>query len=125
MRVRALDANKDWTFGQGQNNFFSNNAAIVQNIRTRLLMFLGDCFFDLGAGIDWINLLGSKNQVALNLAISTTILNTENVVGIRQLTTDFNSNTRNFSVSYTVQTVYSTIITNTFTYSLNGTAANA
>lgn len=83
MRVRAIDASGDWQFGKGKQDYKQNFAALSQNIKTRILSFLGDCFFDLEAGIDWFNLLGSKDRTALELAISTTILNTEGVTGIR------------------------------------------
>lgn len=52
MIVRALDINGDWTFGQGKGNYLTNQAAIAQNVQTRLLSFLGDCFFDPTAGIN-------------------------------------------------------------------------
>jgi hypothetical protein len=107
MLVRAIDSNHDWLFGQSTNCYVANNAAIAQNINTRLSSFLGNCFFDLTAGIDWFNLLGSKDQTALNLAISATILNTEGVTGIVQLSLNL-SIKRVFSVSYVAQTVYST-----------------
>lgn len=108
MKVRALDASGDWTFGQGRNNYLNGNAAVVQDINTRLNSLLGDCFFDLGAGIDWLNLLGQTNQLALNLAISAMILNTNNVTGLLQLATNLSRTTRAFSVAYRVQTIYST-----------------
>lgn len=107
MRVRALNQNHDWLFGKGQNDYLQANAAIAQNINTRLSSFLGNCFFDLGAGIDWFNLLGSKDQTALNLSISTVILNTAEVTGILQLSVGLSA-TRQFTVQYKAQTVYST-----------------
>lgn len=118
MIVRALDSTGDWTFGNGLSNYLSANAAVAQSIQTRVLSFLGDCFFDATAGIDWFNLLGSKNQIGLNLAISSTILNTENVTGILQLSVVLNE-LRNFSVSYSVQTTYS-VVNNSFQYDVNG-----
>lgn len=110
MIVRALNSSGDWTFGAGLNNYKSARAAVAQDIQTRLSSFLGDCFFDLGAGIDWLNFLGgSKNQLALNLAISAVILNTEGVTSMVQLSSNLDPVTRNFSVSYTVGTVYGLI----------------
>lgn len=110
--VRALDSNHDWTFGASLNNYLQGNAAIAQTIDTRLSSFLGNCFFDLQTGIDWFNLLGSiANEAALNLAISTLILNTPSVTGLLQLSLGLSSN-RNFSVSYQVQTIYSTVTSN-------------
>lgn len=116
--VRALDSNGDWIFGIGKSAYKSGNAAVAQNIQTRLSSFLGDCFFDATAGIDWFNLLGGKDQVSLNLAINAVILNTENVTGILQTSISLNAN-RFLSISYSVQTTYSTL-SNTFQYDLNG-----
>lgn len=121
-QVRALDPNDaDWTFGQSGNNFARNNVAVAQNIRTRLSMFFGECFFSLNQGIDYLNLLGQKNQNALNLAISATILNTTDVVGLRSLSAIFDHETREYTVSYQVQTTYSVTLSSEFTFSLNGT----
>jgi len=118
MRVRQIDATHDWNFGKGRNNYLTDNAATAQNINTRLNSILGDCFFDLGAGIDWFTRLGGKDQLALELDISTTILNTQDVTGLITLNSSLDAKTRNFVVTYTVQTIY-VQISNTFTYTLN------
>ena len=107
MRVRQIDATGDWMYGKGQNDYLTANPAVAQNINTRLNSFLGDCFFDSGAGLDWFNLLGAKDQTALNLSISAVILNTREVTGILQLFTTLDV-TRRFTVQYRVQTSYST-----------------
>lgn len=103
MIVRALDNVGDWTFGSGRNNYKSGIDAVAQNVQTRLSSFLGDCFFALSAGIDWFDLLGSKDQLALNLAVSATILNTDNVTGIVSLSTNLSVN-RNITLRYVVDT---------------------
>lgn len=103
--VREIDINNDWTYGKGKNDYLQNNGAVAQSIKTRLQSFLGDCFFDTTAGIDWFNLVGGKNQLALNLAISATILNTTGVTAIVSLTTNL-STTRVFTLNYSVETVY-------------------
>jgi hypothetical protein len=114
MIVRALNSSHDWTFGKGQNNYLSGNAATVQLINTRLNSFLGDCFFDLGAGVNWFNFIGSKNIVGLNLSIAAVILNTSDYQGnqlvqyINQLYVTLTSQ-RALSIAYNVQTVYSTV----------------
>lgn len=107
MIVRELDSNHDWLFGKGKNNYLSKTAAIVQNINTRLNSFLGDCFFDAGAGIDWFNLLGAKDKTALSLAIGAVILNTQNVTGLVQLSLSVDAQ-RKVTIRYQVQTSYST-----------------
>lgn len=119
MRVRALDVNGDWQFGKGANDYKTNQDAIAQSIQTRLKSFLNDCFFNRGAGIDWFNLLGSKNKLGLNLSITATILNTENVTGINELSFTVDAD-RNLRVSYQVQTVYS-ILSDNFQYDIGST----
>jgi hypothetical protein len=114
MIVRTIDSNHDWTFGKGRNNYRQNNDAVTQNINTRLYAFINDCFFDKDAGIDWWNLLGSKNKLALELAVSATILNTEGVTGLLALSANLDQN-RNITIVYQVVTTYSTNQT------LNGT----
>lgn len=105
MIVRGIDTDGDWMFGKGRNDYLKNNAAVAQNIKTRLQSFLGDCFFALNAGLDWFNLLGSKNQLALSLAVSSSILNTRDVTAIVNLTFDLSAN-RAATLHYSVETVY-------------------
>ena len=124
MRVRALDNTGDWTYGKGQNDYLTSNAAAAQMINTRLLAVLGDCFFDSESGIPWFTYIGGKDEVALTLAISTTILNTpdENgnliVTGINQLSVNLDENTRAFTIKYQVVTTFS-VVTSAFVYDYN------
>jgi hypothetical protein len=118
MRVRAIDSNGDWLFGKGQNDYKQGNAAIAQNVSTRLNSFFGDCFFDNGAGINWFNLLGGKDQTALNLAVTTTILNTDGITNLIQLGINVNPTTRRVTISYQAATVYS-VYTSTVQLSLS------
>lgn len=118
MRTRALDSDGDWTFGAGRNNYKRDMKSVSQNISTRLASFLGDCFFDLGAGLDWLNLLGAKDQTPLNLAISAVILNTQDVTGLLQLSIVRDAD-RNVTVRYRVQTAYSPV-SGTFTLDQSG-----
>lgn len=104
--VRSLDTNHDWEFGKGQNDYKRNKAAVVQDIDTRLNCFLGDCFFDTSAGVDWFNFLGGKDQISLNLAVSAVILNTPDVVSLIQLSINLNHTTRKITMSYQVMTSF-------------------
>lgn len=120
-QVRSLDpVSFDWTFGQSTNNFQQNQNAVIQNIRTRLLVLLGECFFSTSSGIDWLTLLGSKQTGPLNLAIASMIINTDGVTGIVSLDANLNHVTREYTITYQVQTVYSVTMVGEFTYSLNG-----
>jgi len=105
MRTRAVDAQNDWFFGKGKNDYKVNIFAVAQNVKTRLQSFLGDCFFQSNAGLDWFNLMGDKNLPALELAISSVILNTAGVTGIVEISTTVGEN-REVITQYTIDTVY-------------------
>ena len=62
MKVRALNDKHDWVFGKGLQGYKQNREAVKQRIKTHLLSFYYDCFFDLEFGIDWKNFWGSKNK---------------------------------------------------------------
>ena len=53
-RVRRLDKNHDWTFGQGFSNYATESDAIAQNVQTRLWSFANDWFLDLEHGLPWL-----------------------------------------------------------------------
>ncbi len=105
--MRALDSDGDWTFGKGQNDYKNGVKAVVENVNTRLNEFLGDCFFNTAAGLDWFGLIGGKDTKPLNLAVSAVILNTEDITGILQLTTTLTSG-RSFTVNYQAETSFGT-----------------
>ena len=88
-----------------------------KTLKTRLSSFLGDCYFDTRAGIDWFNLLGSKDLTALNLAINAVILNTEGVTSLIEISIDLNRTTRNVVIVYAVTTIYTGITSTTNTVS--------
>lgn len=114
MIFRNLDLNGDWSFGQGKSNYIATNPAIGLNIRTRILSWLNDCFFDLNAGIDWANRLGSKNQKALlENDLRRIILQSFGVTGILTFTSELNG--RRFTANYSVQTIFSKSYTDTIT----------
>lgn len=121
MILRALDANGEWTFGKGKNNYLTLNNAIGQNIGSRLKSFLADCYFDTKAGLDWFTFLGSKDITGLQLAVSAVIINSSGVTAVNRLSLVVDPRTRNISLSYDVDTVYTGFIgaNGTLTFSGN------
>lgn len=106
MIFRNLDINGDWELGRGKSDFVNLNQAIGLNIKTRLQSWVGDCFFDLQAGIDWYNRLGSTAQrELLELDLKRIILQSEGVTGLLSFDTFLNG--RNFTADYSVETIYS------------------
>ena len=116
--VRTLTPAGDWTFGNP--GYLQGNNAIGQQIRCRLLQFLGECFWDTQAGIDWIGWLGGKNANGLNLAISTVVLNTKGVTGINTLNFTVDPDTRAFSINWNVTTVFSRYFPGSSTLNVGG-----
>lgn len=106
MITRSIDSSNDWNFGTGKETYLSEKGAVGQNIKTRLQSFVNDCFFDLTAGIDWFNFLGSRNQAGLKNAVAKTILNTTGVYSIDELNFSLSEN-RELLIQYQVTTLWS------------------
>lgn len=114
MIFRNLDENHDWTFGRGKQNFAARQKAIGLNVKTRLLSWVGDCFFAQSAGVDWLNRLGNKNQRnLLELDLRRVISQSRDVTAIKSF--DSNLNGRNFDARYSILTVYSQEFQDTLT----------
>ena len=104
MIIRGLDANGEWLFGRGQQDYARGKEAIILNIKTRLRSFVNDCFFDQEAGIDWLNRLGNNNQREfLEADVQNQILNSFGVTNI----VDFDSSLdgRKLTLNYTISTI--------------------
>ena len=115
MIIRGLDTNGEWVWGNGLNAYQIQQAAIIQNIETKVLEWVGDCFFDLTAGIDWTNLLGSSSTDILETQLKILILNCYGVINLTELTLTFDG--RNFTINYTIDTIYSSSAQATITNS--------
>jgi hypothetical protein len=107
MIIRKLDTNHDWTFGHGLSNYAKDEEAINENIQTRLLSWVNDCFFNLQDGIDWRNRLEVGQQKELKEEINANILQSFGVIGINFSELIFNGVTRVASMTYNVQTIFS------------------
>jgi hypothetical protein len=125
---RALDGAGDWTWGQGLSSFNTGQAAVAQDVGTRLLLFLGDFFFAMLCGVDWWNLCSSKNPAAQNGIILQTrqmILGTvggypsSGVTSINSLNVYLNPRTRQLSLEYNINTIYTTSYTDSVTVPTN------
>lgn len=116
MIFRNLTLGGDWTFGQGYGNYLTGIPAIGLNIRTRIYSWIGDCFFALNAGIDWLNRLGSTNQKSLlDLELRRIILQSFGVAGIVTFDSELNTATRAYTAHFTVNTIYSQSYTDSIT----------
>jgi hypothetical protein len=107
MIVRALDSNGDWTFGRGQAGYLTGQKAIEQNIRCRCLSWYGDCFFALQEGVHWDERLDIGQTDQLNQELKAVILQSYGVVGVEQVSFEYESASRFVSVTYDATTIYS------------------
>ncbi len=113
MIFRALDSDDDWTFGTGRQNYLRGNDAIRLNVKTRLKSFLGDCWFDTAAGIDWWNLMGSKNPAAepnTILACRSSIAQAYGIAAINSFTSSVNARTRRLTATFDATTIFNSTV---------------
>lgn len=114
MSFRNLDGNHDWTFGIGRNNYVYNDLEILINAKTRVLSFLGDCFFAPLEGIDWWHLLEYNKQEEAENAVMSTIAQTPGVESVTQIDSIINSR-RQLTLNYQITTVNGTTYTQELT----------
>lgn len=122
MIFRDLDSNGDWSFGKGRNSYARDARAIQLNVRTALLTFLREIFWQTDFGVDWWNLNGGKNpaaQTGIILQTRTVIINAEGVVRINSVDVSLNARTRALSLSYNIDTTFTRNLRDSITIPTN------
>lgn len=111
MRYRREDENGDYTFGQGDNAFLVNSPETVrQAILTRLELWQGEWFLNTQEGTPYQQSVVGKQQADVaSLAIRDRISRTPGVRSILSSGSTFDGNTRRFTFTATVDTVYGQI----------------
>lgn len=106
MTVRLLQPDGDITTQGVQFTFGLDE--VEQTIRTRLRLFLGEYFRDITDGTPWFEqILGKGVSVdARDAAIRNRVVNTPDVIRLTSYTSDFNINTREYSVTIGVLTSF-------------------
>lgn len=108
MRYRKLDASGDYTFGQGQSDFWRDvPEAPAQAVRTRLELWRGQWFLDTREGMPWkTEVLGNRTANTRDPAIRQRALGTQGIRSILEYSSSLNRETRAFSAVMTVDTIY-------------------
>ena len=107
MRVRNIDKNNDWTFGQSQLNYAKQAYAVALDIKLRLQEWYRDCYSALQKGIPWDVRLGAKNQkTLLDNDILRIARETQGVLEIYDFVSEVVG--RNYTCSFKVYQQYST-----------------
>lgn len=106
MIFRDISPTGDWTFGKGQNSFLRDEAAILQNVRTRLLSWRSDCFFAPLEGVDYNNLLDIGTKTLLDNDIRRVIFQSEGVLRLVSYSSEITRDERLFSARAEIITIF-------------------
>ncbi len=111
MRYRKLDANGDYSFGNGSLDFLVNTPDTVgQAILTRLRLWQGEWFTDTQDGTPWATqVLDKYTESVRDVAIRSRVLGTPGVKSILSYLSSMNPDTRAYSVQIIVDTIYGNV----------------
>lgn len=115
MKYRKLAPNSDYTFGAGNSEFYIDIEAVAQAIKTRLQLFKATFWRDLNDGTPWLQeILGARaseqHLLTVDSIIQNRIAGTTGVLGIVDYNRTYDRDTRRYSYTTTVQTIYSTTV---------------
>lgn len=99
-----LFENFDFSFVDGINQ-------IAQNLNIRLRFFQGEWFLDTLAGIPYYQFIFVKNpnQIQVDSFLTQEIYNTDGITGITSFASNFDGQSREFSVNFTASTESETL----------------
>ena len=106
MITRALTATNDWTFGNGLSGFLTGQAAVEQNIKGRILSWVGDCYWNLTYGIDWKSRLDAGQLENLLVEIQTVVVSCYGVTAFNNASYVFDPIKRNLTITISLSTIF-------------------
>lgn len=108
MRYRKLTADGDYSFGNGQLDFWRDvPEAVSQSVKTRILLWLGEWFLDTTEGTPFMQgILGKYSKETADVVIQDRVLSTTGVVDIQNYVSSLNPDTRRMSISFDLNTIY-------------------
>lgn len=112
MKGSALNSNNDLIIENGQIKLVDKAAEVAQHVRTRLQLFLGECFFDVNTGIPYFQSILTKpvNLDNIESILKQTILETDDVLRLETFEMQFSdTEERKLVVNSNVETVYGII----------------
>lgn len=114
MRYRKLTADNDYSFGNGQLDFWQNvPEAVGQSVLTRLLLWLGEWYLDTTQGTPYIQgVLGKHSLQQADTTIQQRILDSTDDQGVPTVTdivsyqSELDPDNRAMSAETRIDTVY-------------------
>lgn len=106
------DERNDFIIKNGEFEIITDAEQTIQNIRERLLSYLGDYFLDLEHGVPYYQTIFTKpfNLTNVENIIKSKVLEDEDVTEFAQFTTTFDPERRSLSISMVVNTVYGSTV---------------
>lgn len=108
MRVRKQTASGDYSFGNGQLDFYRDvPEAPGQAAQTRLLLWLGEWFLDLAEGTPFMQgILGNHAKDLADRTVIDRLGGTQGVIDVDSFTSVVDPETRGFRLEATLNTIY-------------------
>lgn len=114
MKCRALDENGDYLFGNNDQDYIAGVDAIAQTIRTKVLLFYGEWWENIGIGIPMFqSIIGQMNPEALqtsaSLLLTQRIMEVEGVVSVDDVEIVRSGRTLNFRIKVNTEAGEATV----------------
>lgn len=108
MRYRKLAGGDDYSFGNGQQDFYRDvPEAVGQACKTRLMLWLGEWFLDVDDGTLWVQgVLGKHSEAQANTTIQDRAAGTQGLTQISNYTSEIEPNARAFQAQFDIDTIY-------------------
>ena len=109
MKYRQLDANGDYQFGHGLQNFVTKREAVAQAIKTRLWLLYGEWWEDQEDGLPLFERIlassgSDRNREVVDAIIRDRIEGTEGVINVISYESDYRD--RIYTFTALVNTLY-------------------
>lgn len=108
MRVRRLSPTGDYSFGASQLDFLADSPeAVAQIVNTSFLLWYGEWFLDVTAGMPWIQgVLGKHNQSTADVTVQDYLLGVQDVTDIQTFASVGNTEARRYTASARINTSF-------------------
>lgn len=108
MRNRKLTSDGDYSFGNGQQDFYRDvPEAVGQACKTRLSLWLGEWFLDIQEGTPFMQgIMGKHSVQEANTTIQDRALGTQGLTDVTSFVSEIDPDTRGYTASFNIDTIY-------------------
>lgn len=108
MRYRKLTPSNDYSFGNGQLDFYRDvPEAVGQSVKTRLRLWLGEWFLNIDDGTLYLQgVLGKYSLEQANVTIQNRVVTTTGVTDLSDYESTLNPDTRDMVAEFSIDTIF-------------------